>query len=70
MVYHEDGFNITVASEIMAILCLSRSIKDLKDKISRITIGYTRDRKPVTVADLKVQGALCNDFQKMQLNQT
>lgn len=54
----EDGFNITVASEIMAILCLSRSIKDLKDKISRITIGYTRDRKPVTVADLKVEGAL------------
>ena len=54
----EDGFNITVASEIMAILCLSRDIKDLKDKISRITIGYTRDRKPVTVADLKVDGAL------------
>ncbi len=53
----EDGFNITVASEIMAILCLSRSIKDLKDKISRITIGYTRDRKPVTV-QLKVEGAL------------
>ena len=40
----EDGFNITVASEIMAILCLSRSIKDLKEKISRITIGYTRDQ--------------------------
>lgn len=54
----EDGFNITVASEIMAILCLARNIKDLKDKISRITIGYTRDRKPVTVADLKVEGAL------------
>ena len=54
----EDGFNITVASEIMAILCLSRDFKDLKDKISRITIGYTRDRKPVTVADLKVDGAL------------
>ena len=42
----------------MAILCLSRSIKDLKEKISRITIGYTRDRKPVTVQDLKVEGAL------------
>ena len=54
----EDGFNITVASEIMAILCLSRSIKDLREKISKITIGYTRDRKPVTVADLKVEGAL------------
>ncbi|MDN8842649.1 formate--tetrahydrofolate ligase, partial [Staphylococcus aureus] len=47
-----------VASEIMAILCLSISNKDRKDKISRITIGYTRDRKPVTVADLKLQGAL------------
>ena len=54
----EDGFNITVASEIMAILCLAPNIKDLKDKISRITIGYTRNRKPVTVADLKVEGAL------------
>ncbi|MCI2934162.1 formate--tetrahydrofolate ligase [Staphylococcus haemolyticus] len=54
----EDGFNITVASEVMAILCLARNINDLKEKISRITIGYTRDRKPVTVADLKVEGAL------------
>ena len=54
----EDGFNITVASEIMAILCLSNDINDLKAKISRITIGYTRSRKPVTVADLKVEGAL------------
>ncbi|MCJ1661899.1 formate--tetrahydrofolate ligase [Staphylococcus sp. NRL 18/288] len=54
----EDGFNITVASEIMAILCLARNIKDLKEKISRITIGYTRERKPITVADLKVEGAL------------
>ena len=54
----EDGFNITVASEIMAILCLSRNIKDLKEKISRITIGYTRHHKPITVSDLKVEGAL------------
>ncbi|WP_251519792.1 MULTISPECIES: formate--tetrahydrofolate ligase [Staphylococcus] len=54
----EDGFNITVASEIMAILCLARGIKDLKEKISKITIGYTTDKKPVTVADLKVEGAL------------
>ena len=54
----EDGFNITVASEIMAILCLARNINDLKNKISRITIGYTRERKPITVADLKVEGAL------------
>lgn len=54
----EDGFNITVASEIMAILCLSNDLNDLKAKISRITIGYTRSRKPVTVANLKVEGAL------------
>ncbi|MDW5471307.1 formate--tetrahydrofolate ligase [Staphylococcus equorum] len=54
----EDGFNITVASEIMAILCLSNDLNDLKAKISRITISYTRARKPVTVADLKVEGAL------------
>ncbi len=54
----EDGFNITVASEIMAILCLANDINDLKTKISNITIGYTRSRKPVTVSDLKVEGAL------------
>ncbi len=54
----EDGFNITVASEIMAILCLATDINDLKAKISNITIGYTRVRKPVTVADLKVEGAI------------
>ncbi|UXS30296.1 formate--tetrahydrofolate ligase [Staphylococcus delphini] len=54
----EDGFNITVASEIMAILCLSTGIKDLKESISKITIGYTRDRQPVTVKDLGVEGAL------------
>lgn len=54
----EDGFNITVASEIMAILCLSTGIKDLKQNIAKITIGYTRDRQPVTVRDLEVEGAL------------
>ncbi|PKW53692.1 formate--tetrahydrofolate ligase [Staphylococcus pseudintermedius] len=54
----EDGFNITVASEIMAILCLSTGIKDLKESISKITIGYTRDRQPVIVKDLGVEGAL------------
>ncbi|EJD5661018.1 formate--tetrahydrofolate ligase [Staphylococcus pseudintermedius] len=54
----EDGFNITVASEIMAILCLSTGTKDLKESISKITIGYTRDRQPVTVKDLGVEGAL------------
>ncbi|MBF7018423.1 formate--tetrahydrofolate ligase [Staphylococcus sp. 18_1_E_LY] len=54
----EDGFNITVASEIMAILCLATGINDLRTKISEITIGYTKSRKPVTVADLQVEGAL------------
>ncbi|UXR68864.1 formate--tetrahydrofolate ligase [Staphylococcus sp. IVB6246] len=54
----EDGFNITVASEIMAILCLSTDIMDLKASIAKITIGYTRDRQPVTVEDLGVEGAL------------
>lgn len=54
----EDGFNITVASELMAILCLSENIADLKRRINRIVIGYTHDRQPVTVADLKVGGAI------------
>nr|WP_263312986.1 formate--tetrahydrofolate ligase [Mammaliicoccus sp. Marseille-Q6498] len=54
----EDGFDITVASEIMAIFCLSNGIKDLKENLANITIGYTPDRKPVTVRDLKVEGAL------------
>lgn len=54
----EDGFNITVASEIMAILCLSTGIDDLKERLSNIVFGYTYDEKPVTVKDLKVEGAL------------
>lgn len=54
----EDGFDITVASEIMAVFCLSNGIKDLKENLANITIGYTVDRKPVTVRDLKVEGAL------------
>ncbi|MUK87312.1 formate--tetrahydrofolate ligase [Ornithinibacillus sp. L9] len=54
----EDGFNITVASEIMAILCLAKDLKDLKERISKIVIGYTYDEEPVTVKDLKVEGAL------------
>ena len=54
----EDGFNITVASEIMAILCLSTSIEDLKTRLSNIVFGYTYDEEPVTVRDLKVEGAL------------
>ncbi len=51
------GFDVAVASEIMAILCLSRSIKDLKDKISRITIGYTRSSASQLQLQLKVEGA-------------
>lgn len=54
----EDGFDITVASEIMAILCLSTSLADLKEKLAEIVIGYTFDKQPVTVRDLGVQGAL------------
>lgn len=54
----EDGFTITVASEIMAILCLATGLDDLKERISRIVIGYTYEEEPVTVKDLKVEGAL------------
>ncbi|MDO4552556.1 MAG: formate--tetrahydrofolate ligase [Bacillota bacterium] len=54
----EDGYDITVASEIMAILCLSRDLKDLKARLSAITVGYTYDDKPVTAGDLNAQGAL------------
>lgn len=54
----KDGFDITVASEIMAILCLSTSISDLKDRISKIIVGYTFDDKPITAGDLKAQGAM------------
>lgn len=54
----EDGFDITVASEIMAILCLATSLKDLKKRLSKIVVGYTYQRQPFTVKDLKVEGAL------------
>ena len=54
----EDGFDITVASEIMAIFCLATSIEDLKERLSNILIGYTYDRKPVYVKDLGIEGAL------------
>lgn len=54
----EDGFDITVASEIMAIFCLATSITDLKERLARIVIGYTYDREPVTVRQLGVEGAL------------
>ncbi|PNH80818.1 formate--tetrahydrofolate ligase [Arthrobacter sp. AFG20] len=54
----QDGFDITVASEIMAVFCLATDVADLRDRLGRITFGYTYDRTPVTVADLGVQGAL------------
>ena len=54
----EDGYDITVASEIMAVLCLSSSISDLKARLGRIIVGYTYDEKPVTAGDLKAEGAM------------
>lgn len=69
----EDGFDITVASEIMAVLCLSSSITDLKERLSRIVVGYTYDDKPVTAGDLKAVGAmaaLLKDALKPNLVQT
>lgn len=69
----EDGFDITVASEIMAVLCLSNSITDLKQRLSRIIVGYTYDDKPVTCGELKAAGAmtaLLKDALKPNLVQT
>lgn len=69
----EDGYDITVASEIMAVLCLASSITDLKERLSRIIVGYTYDDKPVTAGDLKAQGAmtaLLKDAIKPNLVQT
>ena len=69
----EDGFDITVASEIMAVFCLSTSITDLKERLSRIIVGYTYDDKPVTAGDLKAVGAmaaLLKDALKPNLVQT
>ena len=69
----EDGFEITVASEIMAILCLSKNIDDLKERVAKITVGYTCDDSPVTVRDLKIQGAVAavlKDALKPNLVQT
>ena len=54
----EDGFDITVASEIMAIFCLSNNLKDLEKKIGNITIAYTRDKKPIYAKDLNAQGSM------------
>ncbi len=69
----EDGYDITVASEIMAVLCLSTSISDLKARLARIIVGYTYDEKPVTAGDIKAEGAmaaLLKDALKPNLVQT
>ncbi len=69
----EDGYDITVASEIMAVLCLATSITDLKERLSRIVVGYTYDEKPVTAGELKAAGAmtaLLKDALKPNLVQT
>ncbi|MGO5250849.1 formate--tetrahydrofolate ligase [Atopobiaceae bacterium LCP21S3_F11] len=69
----EDGFDITVASEVMAVLCLATSITDLKERLSRMVVGYTFDRKPVTAGQLKAAGAmaaLLKDALKPNLVQT
>ena len=69
----EDGYDITVASEIMAVLCLASDITDLKERLSRLVVGYTYDEKPVTAGDLNAQGAmtaLLKDALKPNLVQT
>ena len=69
----EDGFDITVASEIMAVLCLASDLMDLKARLGRMVVAYTYDDKPVTAADLKAQGAmaaLLKDAMKPNLVQT
>ena len=58
MVERDDGFDITVASEIMAILCLSKDLKDLKDRIGKIIVGYNEKNEPITAKDLKAEGSL------------
>ena len=69
----EDGFDISVASEVMAVLCLASDIRDLKERIARMVIAYTYDGKPVTAGDIKAQGAvaaLMKDALKPNLVQT
>ena len=69
----EDGFDITVASEVMAVLCLSSDILDLKERLGKMIVGYTYDDKPVTAHDLKAEGAmaaLLKDALKPNLVQT
>ena len=54
----EDGFDITVASEIMAIFCLANNLEDLENRIGNITVAYTREKKPIYAKDLKAQGPM------------
>ncbi len=70
---HDDGYDITVASEVMAVLCLATSLSDLKARLARIVVGYTYEGKPVTAGDLKAAGAmtvLLKDALKPNLVQT
>jgi formate--tetrahydrofolate ligase len=70
---HESGFDITVASEVMACFCLTESLQELRQRLGRIIVAYTRDKKPVTAADLKANGAmtvLLKDALKPNLVQT
>lgn len=72
-IVRQDGFNITVASEIMAVLCLSKDLDDLKSRIGRILVAFTKDGKPVTVNDLRIAGsvvALLKEALKPNLVQT
>ena len=72
-VAREDGFDITVASEVMAVFCLATSLDDLKERLGRMVVAYSRSGKPVTVADIKAEGActaLLKDAIKPNLVQT
>lgn len=69
----KDGFDITVASEIMAVLCLAKDLKDLKERVADIIVGYNEEDKPITIADLKIEGsitALLKDAIKPNMVQT
>lgn len=58
-IVREDGFDITVASEIMAVFCLANGLSDLKERLSKIIVAYNKNDEPVTAGDLKAQGAMC-----------
>ena len=65
----EDGFDITVASEIMAVLCLSADLKDLKERLARMVVGYTYGDQPVTCGQLKAQGAMAALLEGLYIEQ-